>query len=164
MPYTNSQAFTPAGTLFGFKATAASMTWLTVGEAKKITISGRKLDTADVTNLLSAMKEFVPTIADPGMFEIEYNWIPSDTNHQALETLYEAQSAGTVGNVPVMIQIPLAGGTTWVTITGVATLTENLPDGFDRTKPITAKASFKVSNGLTFAWAASTAVLTADAA
>lgn len=138
-----SKARTGLGTVLSI-ATGTS-TYTPVAELRSIKGSGRQADTDDVTNFDSLGKEFIATIIDPGEWDIEGNYISSDTGQAALETNFAALA--TVGFKIVLpkTSTQTTGGDTF-TFNAVITELTYTPDP---TKAITFTSKLKISGTLT---------------
>src|ERR1700741_4095570 len=84
MPYTNSAAFSPRGTVIQYEA-IGSASYTLLAEIKEINFSGAKYDLADVTNYESGnFREWLTTLADSGEVSFTGNYIPGDVSQSAL--------------------------------------------------------------------------------
>ncbi len=139
--YTSSQAHPDLGTTIGIGATPT-----VIGEVKTIKQSGRKTDTEEVTNMNSTAKEFIPTIADWGEWDVEGNLVSSDAGIIAVETAFssKAVSAFTIQRSKTATQVTSGDKYTFNAI-----VTE-LDYNFDAVKAATFSLKLKVSGVVTF--------------
>jgi predicted secreted protein len=90
MPYSNSAAFSPRGTVISYQ-TLVSVGFLPLAEIKEINFSGAKYDLADVTNYESGnFREWLTTLADSGEVSFNGNYIPGDASQAALLGFFNA--------------------------------------------------------------------------
>lgn len=84
MSYTNSQAFSPRGTVIQFEAPGSTY-FEPLAEVKSISFTGAKYDLTDTTNYESGnFREWLTTLADSGECSFEGNYIPGDPSQSSL--------------------------------------------------------------------------------
>ena len=72
MSYVKSKATIGLGTILAMDtASTTPAVWTTIGEVKTIAQSGRTFATEDTTNMESAKREFIATLADSGTWKID---------------------------------------------------------------------------------------------
>ena len=88
MSYTISHAFPGIGLTLSIGNSSSPITYTTIGEVKGVAGPDLKVETADVTNVQSpgGVKEFKPTLTDPGELDFTCNYIPDDAGQIALQT------------------------------------------------------------------------------
>jgi predicted secreted protein len=107
MPYTKSKAQISLGSILAIGDGADPEVFTTVGEIKGINQSGRQWATEDVTNMESKKREFIPTLADSGTWQIQGSRVGGDAGQVALETAFNAGALHTFS-----ITLPKATGQT----------------------------------------------------
>ena len=104
-PYTQSHAFPGVGLTLSIGTNASPIVYTAVGEVKNVAGPDVKTETADVTNVQSpnGVKEFKPTLTDPGEFSFTVNLVPDDPGQQ---DVYSALISKTV--LPFQLTYPPA--------------------------------------------------------
>jgi len=85
----SSQANTGLGTTISIYSASA---YVLIGELTDGPLSGRKLNTTDVTNFQSTAQEFKATLPTSGDVKLTGNYIGTDAGQLALEAAFEAKS------------------------------------------------------------------------
>jgi hypothetical protein len=102
--YTQSHAIPSGiGMILGIGNGGSLATFTTIGETKSFAGPTMKTETADVTNTQSpdGVKEFKPTLTDPGEISTTVNYVPGDAGQQAV---YNAMLAKSV--LPFQMTLP----------------------------------------------------------
>jgi len=101
--YTQSHAFPGVGLALSIGTNSSPITYTTIGETKNVAGPDVKTETADVTNVQSpqGVKEFKPTLTDPGEYSFTVNYVPDDAGQEAV---YAALIAKTV--LPFQLTLP----------------------------------------------------------
>jgi hypothetical protein len=76
---------TGRGVSFQIDLTASPVTWITVGNARSISLTGRQADELDFTHLLSSggYRELRQGFKDGGSIAVEFHFDPTDESHVA---------------------------------------------------------------------------------
>lgn len=129
--------------------TVVAISGTAIGGILSFVQSGKQNRVKPVTNLLSNVDEFISTgLLSPGKFDLTYTRQPSDTGQQAVTAAFDAKSKPTF-----TITLPLAQGqTTRGDVYSFSALVVELDDisMVAPTKPITTKASLKVSGAISY--------------
>src|ERR1043166_9249280 len=115
-----------------------------IAEVRKVTISGNKVDFADVTNIQSPnnYKEFIPTLIEAGELSFECNYIPADTTQASLVT---ARDARTKHNWKVVLPSTLGN----ITFAGFVS---SIDPSLDYSKEATLSVKVKITGAVTLAY------------
>jgi len=89
MSYTQSLANSGLGTIIAIKVASS---FVTIGEITDGPLSGRKLNTTDVTNFQSLAQEFKATLITSGDVKLSGNYVGTDAGQLAVETAFEAKA------------------------------------------------------------------------
>lgn len=92
MSYTGSQAQAGLSTTFSIGTTGGSPTYTVIGEILEISQNGKQNTFAETTNLQSSGKEWLPTLLDPGEFQMTLNRVPGDAGQVALKTAFDSKT------------------------------------------------------------------------
>jgi hypothetical protein len=104
-----SKGYTGKGTVLSIGSGGAGETFTPIAQLKTGQFSGQKMNFDDITNFDSpqmgssgvAMKESLPSSADPGTLAIAGVFLPGDTGYTALDAAYQA---GTLTDFKIQLQ------------------------------------------------------------
>lgn len=130
-------------------------TFVTIGQVKNISWTQPKLQTEDATNLGSAtlgqatLKEYLPTVIEPGQMTGQLIYLPGDAGQQAVNTAF---LSGIVHDFK--LQFPALaefGQTTTGNLYAFSgfVLEQPLPDGVDPQKIMTSKITVQIVTAVT---------------
>lgn len=129
-------------------------TFTTIGQVKSISWTQPKLQTEDATNLSSptlgqaTLKEYLPTVIEPGQFTGELIYLPTDAGQQAINTAF---LSGVVHDFK--LQFPALaefGQTTTGNLYAFSgfVLEQPNPDGVDPQKIMMAKITVQITTAV----------------
>jgi hypothetical protein len=105
--YTQSKSFTGLGLVLSIGTNNSPIVYTQVGEVKSVAGPDLKAETADVTNVQSpgGVKEFLPTLVDPGELSFPVNYVPTDPGQEAV---YNALVASPKVRLPFELALPVS--------------------------------------------------------
>lgn len=84
-----------AGVTLSRRTTASPAAYTAISQVKDVTPPQLELGTVETTHLLSAAREFMPTIHDGGEVSFNLEFDPADAQHMALDTSWRAKTVET---------------------------------------------------------------------
>lgn len=130
-------------------------TFVTIGQIKNISWTQPKLNTEDSTNLGSAtlgqatLKEYLPTVIEPGQMTGQLIYLPGDAGQIALNTAF---LSGVIHDFklqfPALAQFGQTTTGNLYAFSGYV-LEQPLPDGIDPQKILTSKITVQITTAVT---------------
>lgn len=147
MSYTGSKAQAGLSSTFSIGTTGGSPTYTVIGEILEMNQNGKQNTYAETTNLQSSGKEWLPTLLDPGEFQLVLNRVPGDAGQIALKTAFDGKTIN-----PYKIELPkTASQTTTGDVYSFSAFCSAMDDisGVAPEKVIQMKVTVKVTGAVT---------------
>jgi hypothetical protein len=152
----NTIGATGSGVVLSIGNAASPPTYTSILQLKSISWTQPTLGTEDATCLSSptignaTVKQYLPTVIEPGKLEATAIYLSTDTGLGALSTAFSTQ---TISEFKLQFPVITAFGQTTTgnlySFSGYV-LEQPLPDGIDPTKLLTYKVSIQITTAVTF--------------
>lgn len=151
----NTKGFTGSGVTVSIGTPGTGETFTSILQIKSISWTQPTLQTEDASCLSSptlgaaTLKEYLPTVIEPGKFSGTAIYLPTDTGLAALNTAFQAV---TLHDFQVQFPpVPALGQSTTGNLYAFSgyVLTQPLPDGVDVSKITTYKVDVQITTAVT---------------
>lgn len=148
----STKGFTGSGVTLSIGTPGSGETFTSILQVKSISWQQPKLQTEDATNLSSptlgaaTVKEYIPTVIEPGQFSGQAIYLPTDTGLQALDAAFKSTL---IQDFKVQFpKIAALGQTTQGNLYAFSgyVIEQPLPDGIDASKLTTYKVTIQITS------------------